>query len=1127
MLGGAKSGGPPVSAPVREFKREACPICGHTGWCGRREDGLVLCKRPPMPREVPGFIFRGMASDSTTGMYVEAGREFTNGRGNRANARPSPRETASSKGEKVRSEWLGENYPRLVAQLTTERRQALADELKLPVSALDALSIGWWPDRRWWNPETRQEEGEPGCWTFPECDSLGRVIGLGLRWPAGHKGQLAGGRRGLILPTGWGEFSDPVIVAEGPSDVLAGRAVGLSIIGRPSNGGGADLLAQACRDRRVIVLGENDRKPDGRWPGKEGAEVVARKLEAAWGRPVPVALPPEEAKDLRAWFVERRGQVPEGSEGEDLAAIGHKFLTAIRPPNVLLFAASPRSRRSSRVVVKAFRWDSPPDAGPIHTDKIDIDDTKSRARFASAVAVVEATTDVEELQTRLMKLEIPEARTGSRPVGDRPNPQPSGGLTDAGQRPQIQSNERQLRDIRDDALVALKAANDPPHLFSRAGGVARIACGCNDRGERVPEVQQLDADAMRGELTNAADWVVLRHSREHGDFLVADLPPLVVARDLLALPQLDLPPLVGVITCPTFAADGTLIVENGYHATSGLWHHRTLAALEPIAASPSQAAVSTARDALLGVVAEFPFVDAASRAHALALMLLPFVRSLIMGPTPLHGVDAPTAGTGKDLLVKAALWPALGYAIGPTTAPKDPDEWRKKITSALVEGGPAILWGNVGRRLDSEHLAAVLTDVEWKDRQLGQTRVLSLLNRAVWAATGNNLAFSRELTRRVVWIRLDAKIEMPEQRTGFRHPDLLLYVREERARLVHAALTLVQAWLAAGRPAGGQVMGSFESYTQTLGGILDVAGITGFLGNADTLRRQADTETNEWREFVGAWWERWGDAWVGVADLGKLLWAEDGERSGFLGKSVSSEKQRGALTQLGRRLSSKRDCVMGTYRLLAGNQSDRCGRMTYRLVPNDPQTSTPPDGSLHEVCTEVCTPKSCDGNELEESADLRRHSGHPSSHTGVNTRAHAPTCDISPARTRGTGKKYAEVCTSPQTLPDQQVTSADFPQTLLPPPGKSAPVGSAALVSRRVHWLSEECDHLPASVIDLAVQRDGWTPGSWRDHLLYLAERCQEDHADRAAELRQAADVMIHPRGGLTDEQCRRCDVNQ
>jgi len=64
-----------MSGRIREYTREEWPICGHRGWCGRREDGLVLCRRPPTPREVSGFTYKGMAKHGTSGMYVEVGRE--------------------------------------------------------------------------------------------------------------------------------------------------------------------------------------------------------------------------------------------------------------------------------------------------------------------------------------------------------------------------------------------------------------------------------------------------------------------------------------------------------------------------------------------------------------------------------------------------------------------------------------------------------------------------------------------------------------------------------------------------------------------------------------------------------------------------------------------------------------------------------------------------------------------------------------------------------------------------------------------------------------------------------------------------------------------------------------------
>ena len=61
------------------------------------------------------------------------------------------------------------------------------------------------------------------------------------------------------------------------------------------------------------------------------------------------------------------------------------------------------------------------------------------------------------------------------------------------------------------------------------------------------------------------------------------------------------------------------------------------------------------------------------------------------------------------------------------------------------------------------------------------------------------------------------------------------WVRANRGRLVAACLTLGQAWIAAGRPRGRRSIGSYEAWAQVLGGVLEVAGIEGFLGNLDEM----------------------------------------------------------------------------------------------------------------------------------------------------------------------------------------------------------------------------------------------------------------------------------------------------
>lgn len=67
-----------------------------------------------------------------------------------------------------------------------------------------------------------------------------------------------------------------MLLVEGASDSLALQAAGLAAVGRPDAAGGAGFLAALLADRPVIMVGENDLKPDGRQPGRgEGRAGLA------------------------------------------------------------------------------------------------------------------------------------------------------------------------------------------------------------------------------------------------------------------------------------------------------------------------------------------------------------------------------------------------------------------------------------------------------------------------------------------------------------------------------------------------------------------------------------------------------------------------------------------------------------------------------------------------------------------------------------------------------------------------------------------------------------------------------------------------------------------------------------
>jgi hypothetical protein len=172
-------------------------------------------------------------------------------------------------------------------------------------------------------------------------DAEGRVVGITRRYRDGSKKAAAGGHHGLHVPAGWADRDGPVYLPEGPTDVLAQTAMGLAAVGRPSNMAGVEHLAKLLKDvpagREIVVLGENDPLPDGRWPGKDGAVKTAEALAAKLGRAVTWGLPPGRAKDVRAWVNARH---LEPACGDSWSVAGEAFRSALKP-NRLPDAAAP------------------------------------------------------------------------------------------------------------------------------------------------------------------------------------------------------------------------------------------------------------------------------------------------------------------------------------------------------------------------------------------------------------------------------------------------------------------------------------------------------------------------------------------------------------------------------------------------------------------------------------------------------------------------------------------------------------------------------------------------------------------------------------------------------------------
>ena len=408
--------------------------------------------------------------------------------------------------------------------------------------------------------------------------------------------------------------------------------------------------------------------------------------------------------------------------------------------------------------------------------------------------------------------------------------------------PQIQTLNVGLDEQRDLAIPALLAMNHPPILFRRGALVTEVAA--DEAG--VPFARMVTPPLMRERLSDAAVWV----GKSGRVKAPADLAGL-----LLETQRLHLPALVSIVEHPVMGPAGTVTTHRGYDRETGTYFApsmpmRRIRLTDEDGGPPEQVDCRIALSWLAELMEDFEFVSKADKANVLGLMLTPILRPIINGPVPLAAVRAVRAGTGKSLLVKAALSVLTGRSPSPTSLGTDEDEAEKRITTEMLKGTQIIYLDNIktGRVLESSALAMALTSDTWTGRIIRYSKAPPMPIRCTWVATGNNLTMNDELARRAYLIELTSEIERPDLRdaSAFHHPDLIGWVRENRAELLTSLLVLARAWSyeTGMELTEGPVLASFEEWSSVVGSVLRFAGVRDFLGNEEHKRDLIEDETN-------------------------------------------------------------------------------------------------------------------------------------------------------------------------------------------------------------------------------------------------------------------------------------------
>ncbi len=496
-------------------------------------------------------------------------------------------------------------------------------------------------------------------------------------------------------------------------------------------------------------------------------------------------------------------------------------------------------------------------------------------------------------------------------------------------RPEINLSNGDIEEHTSQAITHLVEATRPPApraLYLRSGRIVRVR---ND--EEGAAIVELCEKAMVEALGFAIHFASRRTGPDGVVETRDEYPPVPVANSILKRPDLELPRLSTLYTHPVLVdADGSpLPLLDGYHAASGVLvaNPGGIAPALPLTATPEEARAA-AKWMFDEVFADFPFEGPAEVATAYAIAFAPFLRPAIDGNLPLHLVEASSPGSGKGLLVSAALAFATGgHGISFCSPPVTEEEWKKSITANLSVGSEVIVIDNAVGHLDSASLSAALTSPVWVDRRFGRNDVLVRLpSKAIWVLIGNNASLSNDLSRRSLRCRLVPDQEAPYRTEGrkFKHANLTGWCSEHRQEMLLKAWTAIVGWIAAGSPRSTKTFASAEDWAATIGGLLEFLGITGFTDNRSETVEAADRDGSSMREFVNLWFMNHREEPVGTDNLvADALKTEIGLR----GNDEASRRR--SLSWI---LRANRDKIFGGWRIVRGKE-DFHGRTFWRIVP--------------------------------------------------------------------------------------------------------------------------------------------------------------------------------------------------
>jgi hypothetical protein len=298
---------------------------------------------------------------------------------------------------------------------------------------------------------------------------------------------------------------------------------------------------------------------------------------------------------------------------------------------------------------------------------------------------------------------------------------------------------------------------------------------------------------MLRELTERATF--MRWNMRLDDYKIVDCPMNIAAALETGTDDQTFRPLTTMTLVPFLRADGSVCTTPGYDHDTGIYYAPAMN-FPPISSAPSWHDARRALDELAELVTQFPFANAVSRSVFLADVLTAIARpTLPKSPAVLY--TATMAGSGKTLMASIANLIAYGDDTNHPWPRDNEEELKKVFTSVLIAGDPVVVFDNLpnGARIDSAALSQFLTSDAYADRILGESERVKIRNRTRVVLTGNNVTLASDNARRTLVCELQLQVEsLKDRHVIFEHPNLPVYIKQNRPRLIAAALTVLRGY---------------------------------------------------------------------------------------------------------------------------------------------------------------------------------------------------------------------------------------------------------------------------------------------------------------------------------------------